>query len=925
MRRTWQTAVGLSGAGEQGVKKSNRSSWAAGWGAMWLAWVASMPVAAQESPGAPPEVEQAIRSGLVETLEVQFGPGATPQQKHWLAQAQANRARRARGETDRAQAFEQAERRYNDWIDALVRAAERGGVLDRVRVAAARTELAGLLLGGPAARELDEFELSLGRRGDRAQLTSVLERARGMYDAAQQALDPISRNIAAHEDELLAAGLYDVVQQARLDITLNLGWCYYYLGVLEERDGEQRRTRLATAERNFQELLNSGQSGPMRYLCTLALAMSQREQGKLVEAERSFAYVFQDDVAPALAAQARYELARTQLRGEKFDEARTTLRPLVDKDAEQLSADERAARFYINLAQLWDANSYLLEADASRREARNSPAATALLAKAQRSRESGLAKFRRLAQRGGPWPAVVQIYIAQSVDLRTPLGELSELELLFTASQLIDAKRYPDALVRLGEAAARASEDATLAGEILFELGRVQYLLKDERAAAEAFERLATEHASHPKAEQAATFAYPLWGKVAERSKASADYERLIASLQNLLARYANHPRRDEALWLLPVALQAAGRFEEAAAEFARVPEASRYREEAQYRSAVCRRRAVEASRGQVEGESFAQAAQRAAEALRQYARAARERAPQAVDPRAVLRWAADAQIAAGELLAGPGVSAYDLALAAVADFEQAFPESDQVGRVLAVRIRAYRGQREFERAAAIVAQYLQAAAPEQVGATLATLARGMQEEVERLLGDGERASAEALARDAVATFEELERWVSADAARAGNRDAVRSGKARMLYLAGDLALALELVEALLTESPQNGNHLFLRAQVLTAALPAEPSAAEAEAAREAWGVLLRDAAIRQRAPEQYWEARYHWLRLTLARGAAADVETAIVQERVWWPELGGEPWQGRFAELLRAARTAQGKPAEEPQPATAPAEAEPA
>jgi tetratricopeptide (TPR) repeat protein len=103
------------------------------------------------------------------------------------------------------------------------------------------------------------------------------------------------------------------------------------------------------------------------------------------------------------------------------------------------------------------------------------------------------------------------------------------------------------------------------------------------RPAAEVFGKLAVEYRGHAKAAQAATFAYQLWGQVAERSRASADYLQLAATLRNLLESFGDHPQRAEALWLLPVALQLAGRFDEAAGEFAKVAETSPHWEEAQY------------------------------------------------------------------------------------------------------------------------------------------------------------------------------------------------------------------------------------------------------------------------------------------------------------------------------------------------------
>ena len=855
------------------------------------------------------DIERLVREGKTETLEDRLRGGRTVEDKHLLAQAYANKARRQRRPEERQRTFEKADEKYRRWIAALEPAARGGTVADRVRLAAGRVEYASMILSGQAAGELDEFEISAGQRGDRKLLVELLETARAQYEQAEQETRPLMGDLGMYEEDLLAAGLYDTLQQASLDLALNLGWASYYLGVLTEGDDARKRELLASAERKLQELVNFGQTGQTRYLCRLALAMAQSQQGRYDDAANNFRYAMGDDVAPVLEAQIRYELARSQISNGQFDEARTTLRPLVEKQPWDLSPDDLPARFYINLAHIWDAHSYLLEADAIRRDKRSSASRTANLQRADRTRETGLRKMNRLANQGGPWPALVQIYVRASMDMRRPVAELSPLELLYTAQWLIDAKKYKAALKRLEEAATRADADSNVAVDVLFELGRCQYQLKNARAAAAAFQKLAAEHRGHPKAAQAATFAYQLWGKVAESNRRQDDYLQLAATLRNLVENFADHPNRVEALWLWPVALQLAGRYEDAAQRFGNVPDSSQNWEEAQYRQVVCARKAFEAKRGSLAAEDYRQQCRQSATALRDYAQQARERAELAINRDAVLSWSAEARVGAAELLMSPGVDDYRGALESIVSFEQEYPDNELVGRVLAVRIRAHRGLREFEQAAKILSQFLETASPAQVGGTLAALAKGMQEEVQRLLDEGQGAAARKLATDSVATFAELEKWVRADASRAQNLDFVLSGRARMHYLAGQFDAAETLVTSLLKENPRNGNHQHLRALILTARLGADTPAAELQKVQEAWAALLGDAAIRTRAPERYWEARYNWLALALRLGNAADVETAITQERVWFPDLGGASWQAKLERLLDEARAAQGKP----------------
>jgi len=876
--------------------------------AVVAAGVLAFAAAAQDGATALPEdVQRMIREGMIEALDARYRGTTRPDELHQLAQAAANKARRARAGDDRTRAFEQAAGRYRKWIEALEKESG-GGAVAAVRRAAARVEFGGLVLSGQAAADLDEFEITLGQRGDRKRLAECLTTARAQYERAAEELKSLGDDLSAREEELLAAGVYELAQQARLDLTLNLGWTLYYIGRLAEKEPE-RDAALAAAERKFQELVDDVPAGQMRYQCHLALALAQREQGRYEDALRNLKTALGDDAEPALAAQVRYEQARTLFKQGKFDEARVVLRPLLEKDPAQLAPEDRPARFYINLAHLSEAQSHLLEAEAISRDARDSSARTAILQRAQRSRETGLNKLRRLARQGGPWPALVQLYVAQGVNLKAPLRELTPLELVFSAGTLIDAKRHREALERLQEAAQRPDVDADLKAELLYETGRCHYALDDYRAAAEAFERVATEHRRDERAPAAAGFAYALWSKVAEKTQKPEDYRRLAAALRNLIENYADHPQRTEALWLLPVALQAAGAHAEAADQFAKVPADSKNWEEAQYRRAVCARQAVEAARETLAGEAYVAKARAAATALLQYADAARGRAEQAPNRDAVMQWSALARVSAAELLASPGVEDHRAALAAVESFETQYPGSEVLGRVLAARIRAYRGLREFAQASQILQQYLQSAPPAQVGGTLAALARGMKEEVERLLADGHTDAARSLAADSVATFHELEKWVRADPARAGHLEFVLFGRAELLFQAGRTDEAERVVAELLRDSPRNGNFLHLQARILTTRLPADASAAELQRAQEAWGALLTDVAIRNRAPERYWEARYEWLRLALRLGRAEDVNTAITQERVWYPDLGGSPWRERLEALLAEARQRLGLP----------------
>jgi tetratricopeptide (TPR) repeat protein len=871
--------------------------------ALLLTFATGDRLAAQSDEPIPDDVVRMVDEGMGEALDVRFRGGRTAREKHLLARAYANQAAGASQPTVRDRACERAAENYAAWIEMLARDATPGDIATTVTLAAAHIEYGRMLLNGPLAGLIDEYEITDGARGDRERMRALLRQAATEFSAGADAIKDIVADIDLHEEDLLATGQYDTALQARLDATLNLGWCAYYLGALEAEDAPRRREALTAAARHFRALLDSGESGITRASCHLGLGLAQRALGRYDAAEADFGRALDNEVSPTLTARIRYELARCQIMAGKFDEARTTLRPLVDKDPERLREEDRALLFYINLAHVWDAQSYLIEAGKLRSEAQNSVAAKAILQQAERRQETGLAKFKRLAARGGPWPALVQLYIASSVDVGTPVEQLSPSQLYYTAGMLMDENRLREAQRRLELALRHGELDAELTGDIAFRLGRCLYLLREERRAAEVFQRLAEKYRTHAKAPQAATLAFELWGRIADRTKAEADYLKLAATLENLVISFADHPRYDEARWFWPVALQRAGRPAQAAEEFAKVPPTSPHYDEARYLALVCRRQALRAERDELDAEAYTDRTRTLARDLLTFADDAAGREATASSARA-------ARVSAAELLIAPGIDAPDAALAALATFDESAADSALLGRVLAVRLRAYRALRRFDEAARILSRFLDAAPPERVGPTLASLAAGMQEEVQRLLDAGQTAAARTLATESLATFDEFEKWVQRAAGRSSNLDYVQAGRAQMLYLAGRYDDAERLAAALLKRHPKSGTYRQLLARARTARLADDASADAVASARTAWAELLADPGLFRRAPEHYWEARYHWLRLTLELGDAADVEQAIVQERIWHADLGGEKWRGRFEALLRQARTTQGKPA---------------
>ena len=917
-----------------------------------LTSAAAQPRAHQDQP----DVERLVRDGNVEELTRVLGGGRDVDDFHALAEAQVNRARRVADPEQRQKAFEDARRRFDEWIRKIETQPGAARMRIQAESAAARSALVGVILSYWAAGDLDELEATGDVRERRDRLQSLLldatRQCAQAWDATRPLVEALTFADARTEDEYLALGIFETVQRLALELRVQTGWSNLGLALVESPRSTRRAAALRDAERSFGEVLGAGQSGEVAARCALGLAMTLVEQGRFDAARRQFEDALLDAPPGPVAARIRFQHARCELRAGKFEESRAVLRPLVSKDPERLAPEDRPALFYVNLAHLWDANSFLLEAEALEQSAAQSEQKEALQLQARRQRGAGLAKMNRLAARGGPWPELVRRFTGQLEVGAVDEQKASATELLFSARGLIREGKHQEALSRLQIAAGRADAPASVAAEIQFQIGVCRYQLGDLPTAAEAFERVMKSR-SEPFATQAAQFAFQLRARIAEDSRRREDYLALAETLRAVRA-FPQAEASAEAGWWLPVALQAAGEYRAAAVEFAKIAPASPRWEEAQFRRLLCERRELEREGPELSTLALLARAAALAGELAAFSQAALSRAAAVGEAGSsgaadqTRRRAASALIQCAETQMMTGVEQYESALETLKDFESRFPGSDQLGLVLAARLRALRGLKRFDEAAGVVSTFLDTVASDETGGALATVADGVIDEVRRLENEGQLEQARAFAPSAVAVLERLDAWLSSKPALRNRRPLVAFGLAQARRLAGQLDAALRGVDELIRSDPKNGALLRLRALILTdrlgdapradstdrargasasvpdgiapapkAGAPAPKAGAPAPealaAAREAWAALLRDPALRSAAPDRYWEARYQTLRLALAAGAAKDVRRGIEQERVWYPDLGGPRWRAAIERLYDEARPAVAEPRSEP------------
>lgn len=878
---------------------------------------------AQADPAEVEAIARFVQAGDVAALEERFRGGRTSEELRLLAAAQTIRAAGARDDQSRQREFELAQVRYLAWIDFIERDSNADRLVRDIERGRARLALAEMILTRWAAPDLDEFEVMGDKSAGAPRLRELLLQARGRLSEAREILQPLAdelRDADRKRDEdtvarYLIAGVYETLPRAASNVQYNLAWTNLQIGITDPRNLARRVEALSTAERVFDKLLLVEQPPETARRCRLGLAITQREQARHEEARRQFEQLLKSvaESDAALAARIRVEWAANEMKSDRFEEARRVLQPLVVQNPDKLPPDAADVRFYVNLAHLRYADSYLREAAGLEKTAGASSALAELLTRARQLRAAGLLKMNELASRGGSWPGIVRSHLAEISNLQADVETQDPVLLLFSARGLIEQERFRDALDLLAEALNRPNLPPELLGDLLFELGGCHYRLEEIRTAAEIFARLASECPAHPRAARALSYADSLWTLIAERSRDAADYSSLADVLFTLVRSFPEHEDRLDADWRLPAALQAAGRYREAAEQYGNFPSNRPQAPEARFRRVLCLRLACELERNGVSEEQRFERASSAARALEQFAEQALRDAARQVenDPSKasapstdLLGWSAAALISAAEMYVAEPLRNPTRALELLRDFERHYPRSIELGRMLAARVNALRALERYDEADRAIEQFLREASAEQAGGTLASLARGVQEELDRLEALHDRQAARRTATKAIPIFEKLEAWVRADSSREKYQDAARYGLARVYCAAGRYEAAEPRVRELLEKDARNGDFLRLYALVLTDRAEDAPQAELLSAAREAWGAILRDVALSQSSPERYGEARYRYLELMLREGRAADVENAIRQERIWRTDRPPTYWDDKIDELYERARS---------------------
>ncbi|HOW18072.1 MAG TPA: hypothetical protein PLC79_03470, partial [Phycisphaerae bacterium] len=214
--------------------------------------------------------------------------------------------------------------------------------------------------------------------------------------------------------------------------------------------------------------------------------------------------------------------------------------------------------------------------------------------------------------------------------------------------------------------------------------------------------------------------------------------ETFVQAVRLLREKSPNNPRVPEATFAMAVALEQMQRWNEAAAEFARVPAAHELAAEAALRRARCLTRQFEA---RPDEQAATDALQAAADAHRRI-----DLLPQ---PRGNPCWTAEAILLRAEIQAHPAVHQPDAALATLEAFETQYGGCrEAIGAMWRIRLSAMESLDRLDQANRLVDRVM-AAEPDRVGPVMIRLLARMQEKIERLRDEGDAAGVRTLAGEA--------------------------------------------------------------------------------------------------------------------------------------------------------------------------------
>ncbi len=762
-----------------------------------------------------------------------------------------------------------------------------------------RVEFADAILRYWIAEDLDQFEITSGLEFNRDRLLDRLAEASRLYSEAGVTLRQLDVGLRTNEEEYLLLGIAGEITQCLDRQRLNSAWAKLYAAMALRREDVKSRGLLTEALSAFDAAAYGGEDDAGRkYNALLGIGIALGGLQRCDEADAVFERILSSTAPYSAAVRAQFERARVFLDAKSYDQARRELDRLGSLREDESDAEDAGAMFFVRLAPLIRAYSYLCEA----RQQGLTP---------QRRRElegTAQSEFLKLHERGGPWPGMVRVYLDRLSGAKRDLNELADAELVMRANGLMAEKKFEEAVAVWRALLAREKINISI-HEPRFNLGVCYFQTRKLRAAADVFLEEARSDPPATIAERVFEYAYRCHRELAAETDRREDYRKLAETAELLVTRRPDHRLASEAAWVAALALEESGSLDEARAAYGRISASSPEYWQARRNAARCAQRIYESASPETAVTLRSRYARSAADdwlrlsddlgarsknAGRKTGGQAGEKPPFESNDLMV-----EARLAAASVLASEELGEFRRSL----ELLEGLPPGS---RWLGLRIRCLQGLGRIEEANKVLDEYLRGDASEELGAVLLALAAEMEGEIKRLEDAGRREDAKRMAIDTIPTMTHLLRWIEAHPSDRKHVALVRFSLAGTLVLAGRDVEALEYLDALVASEPDNGEYVqkaaLLHEERSIRARPSQRSRHQDEA-ESLWARLLKDPSLRKASPAEYWQARYHWLKHQLRHGRAAQVLKGIESERAWHPDLGGPPWQNRLLLLAEEAR----------------------
>jgi tetratricopeptide (TPR) repeat protein len=829
-------------------------------------------------------VEQLTVRGMPEAIEALVAD-ASPAWRIYAARAYT-KAADEEADADTRRRFVQSARSAYEAVIALEQ--EDGwlrGLRRRVDVAQWRIELADLLLRRVAGPDLDRYELTSGLDFPRERLRESLEAALALSEAAGDRLDVLMAEMAVRDEEFLLLGLTETVRSLGERRGLGSAWMSLFLGMIAEDDAPRRRILLADAMGSFDVISRWQSDTERKYNALIGIGMALRELGRPNEALAALVRVERSAAPPALVVRASFERARTLIAMKDYAAARRALDRLAALPGD---ADDGTS-FYVRLAPLIRDYVDVLEGGDA---ATPAPREAELRDRARSSLAAWMA-------RGGAMAEAARAYMSVLGGDERRLDEMTPPELALAAETAMRGEDDERAVAAL-EAMLQHADVGADAARAQYQLGVCYSRMSRFREAAAAFEAVDGAEGAAAVLEQSRMAAYQSWQAVAASSRVADDYRRLAKSAASFADAHADQESAAEARWVAGLAFEEIGDVDMAIAAFERMTRGNARYWEGRLRATHGRQQLYDSADDLTKQRLAHEAARswrRLGHDLSEYLATAPD--PGGEEAAKLAEWRERALQTAAELYAGSRLRDFDAALEVLATMVS----SDGA---LPLRLRCLYGLGRREEARALIAEYLDADIESASGATLMALASELVTAVEGFGKSRSGAESDRVAADAAEALERIAgRLDRGDRASAEARR-VKMELARLWIRTGRFDEARATIAALVAGEPSNGRYMLevARLEERVAASASGDTAADAlQHAESHWARLLEDAALRDRSPATYWEARYHWLAHQLRRGLAREVAIGIEVEHAWYPDLGGPPWQGKLLDLEREAR----------------------